>query len=326
MADNSAFAVVPPPRRQRVLVVTDGRYPFLDSVIRGLPLQEYPFVTPQDFEAGVGGPFESEGQSAFDVVIFDKYVPKKLPGGSFIFLGAIPPLAGVEVGAKLENHALIWWNETHPVLRHVALDYVYVGESETVKLPREAEVLVEGPQGPVLFRYAAGSRQYLVLTFAVERSTWVSKLSFPVFVYNAIRYLGGGDSDTDRGPVRPGDTLRIPVSPDAREIKLFRPNRSAVTLTADVAGQAYFGGTDRVGVYRTEGGVPGRDRFAVNLEDEWESDIAPPSAPLKIGTNVVVRELAAIQTATPEVWRWFVGAALVLVLFEWWVYNRRVVL
>ncbi|HQH28946.1 MAG TPA: hypothetical protein PLP17_16255, partial [Oligoflexia bacterium] len=86
---------------------------------------------------------------------------------------------------------------THPILRYVSLDYVYVAESLSVTLPAQAEVLAEGPQGPVLFRYAAEGRQYLVLTFAVENSTWWSKLSFGVFAYNAIRYLGGGDSESD---------------------------------------------------------------------------------------------------------------------------------
>ena len=78
-------------------------------------------------------------------------------------------------------------------------------------------------------------------------------------------------------------------------------------------------------MYRVENGVPGFDRFAVNLEDDRESNIAPPGGPLKIGA-APVQELATIKTATPEVWRWFVGAALALLLVEWWVYNRRVML
>jgi hypothetical protein len=320
--DNSVYAVVPPPRRQKVLVVTDGKYPFLDSVIRGLPLQEFPFVTPAQYEASAGK-YAVDGQSTFDVVIFDKYVPQTLPAGNYLFLGALPHAPGIEPGEKLEKHPIVWWDETHPILRYAALDYVYVAESQTVRLPPQAEVLAEGPKGPVLFRYAEGGRQYLVVTFAIENSTWWSKLSFGVFVYNAIRYLGGGEADTEPGPVRPGEALRIVLPADTHETKLRHPDGSQVTIVADAAGTVYYGGTERVGVYRAEHGVPGRDRFAVNLEDEAESDITPPSAPLTIN-NRPVREVAAIKTATPEVWRWFVGAALGLALLEWWVYNRRV--
>ncbi|MFN0136380.1 MAG: hypothetical protein ACKVS9_09735, partial [Phycisphaerae bacterium] len=87
---------------------------------------------------------------------------------------------------------------------------------------------------------------------------------------------------------------------------------------------ARYGATDRVGVYRIEPGAPGRDRVAVNLEDVNESDITPTSS-MKIGAEAVqVGE--AIRTATPEIWRWFVGAALAILLLEWYIYNRRVMI
>ena len=35
------------------------------------------------------------------------------------------------------------------VLRHVSLDYVYVQEGLALKLPADAETLIEGPRGPV---------------------------------------------------------------------------------------------------------------------------------------------------------------------------------
>ena len=320
--DNAAFVVVPPPRRQKVLVVSEGQYPFLESVIRGLPLQEHPSVTPAEYEANAES-YATDGQSNFDVVILDKYAPDALPAGNYLLLGALPKVAGVEPGATVEKHPLVWWDEAHPLLRHVALDYVYVSESQAAKLPPEAEVLAEGPHGPVMFRYAAAGRQYLAVTFAVENSTWWSKLSFGVFVYNAVRYLGGGEAEADRGAVRPGETLRVAVAPQTKAATLSRPDGSRVTLVPDATGVAYYGGTERAGVYRAEGAVAGQDRFAVNLEDEAESNIAPPSGPLTM-ENRPIAELATIKTATPEVWRWFVGAALVLVLVEWWVYNRRV--
>ncbi len=322
--DNSAFAVIPPPRKLRVLVVSDGRYPFFGSVIRALPLEEFPFVTPAEYEKR-RSEYSVDGQSAFDVVVFDKYSPDRLPAGNYLFLGAVPNVEGIQIGPASQNHGLVWWDETHPVLRHAALEYVYVAESRTVTLPPRAQVLAEGPDGPVLFRYAVDGRQYLVLTFAVESSTWWSKLSFVIFMYNAIRYLGGSESEIQPDLLRPGATLRIPVPPASAKVKLFRPDGAKVTLVPDSSGLAYYGGTERVGLYRVEGGLPGRDRFAVNLVDESESDIAPPTAPLVLDHRQV-RELASSRTATPEVWRWFIGAALLLVLLEWWIYNRRVMI
>lgn len=323
-ADNAAYAVVPAPKRHRVLVVSDGKYPFVDSVMRGLPLQEYVSVTPARYEAD-RRQYETNGRSNYDVVVLDKCAPPRLPTGAFLFLGAVPAWPNVNPGATVKEHRLIWWDRTHPVLRHVALDHVFVAESRAVKLPPAAEALIEGPEGPVLFRYAEGGRHGLVLTFAIEDSTWWSKLSFGVFMYNAIRYLGGGETETGEGPLRPGGILRIPVGSGDRTVRVLCPDGGEATVTADAAGVAYYGGTERAGVYRVADGLPGHDRFAVNVADPYESDIAPPRGPLTTAADTV-GELAGIRTATPEVWRWFAGAAVVLVLLEWWVYNRRVAL
>jgi hypothetical protein len=320
-ADNVARVVVAPPRRQRVLVVTSGNL-FLDAVLRGLPLAERRFVTPAEYDQQ-RGQFETDGQSDFDVVIFDKVPPVDPPAGNFICLGTAPELPDLTLGEPLEPHTLIWWDETHPILRHVALDHVYVGESRPINAPDEAEVLIEGPAGPTLVRYSQDARQYLVLGFPIERSTWWSKPSFPVFVYNAIRYLGGG-GEGDQGPVRPGATLRIPLPAGTDSVRLTRPDGQSVRLVPDAAGRAYYGGTNRVGLYRVSPGLEGRDAFAVNLEDRLESDIAPRE---QITVNAQpVAQMEMIKTETPEVWRWFVGAALVLLIVEWWIYNRKVML
>jgi len=321
--DNTASAIIPPPRKLRVLVVTE-RNKLLDGVLPGLPLQEHPFIEPAAWEANAGGKYEVDGQATFDAVVFDKYQPKRLPMGNYLFIGCVPALDGFKTGETLQNHPLIWWDETHPVLRYVALEYVYVGESFTLEAPKQAETLVEGPKGPVLVRYSDRGRQFLILTFAVERSTWWTKRSFPIFVYNALRFLGGGGAE-DRGSLQPGETLSIPAPAGTDELTLRRPGGERVSLHPDAAGVAYYGGADRVGVYEVEKGVPGRDRFAVNLEDDSESDIAPPEGDLTIG-GTSIGKVEAIKSATPEVWRYFIGVALAFVLLEWWLYNRRVML
>lgn len=321
--DNSAWTIVPPPRRLRVLVVTRGNL-FLDSALHGLPLAEHPFVTPEEYEANAGGRFVADGRAQFDVVIFDKVVPRQLPAGSHLFIGAVPPMAGLVAGAPLEWHTLIWWDEAHPVLRHVGLTQVVVAEGLTLEVPDEAEVLIEGPQGPVLARYAEGGRHVMVLTFAIEHSNWWSS-SFPVFMYNALRYLGSGGAEVASGLHRPGATLRIPTAADVEEVRVLRPDSRTDTVRADAAGMAYYGATEQVGLYTARGAVAGRERYAVNLEDAWESDIAPPTRPLKIAQREVA-EMQSLRTTTPEVWRWFVGAALALALVEWYIYNRRVMI
>ena len=137
-----------------------------------------------------------------------------------------------------------------------------------------------------------------------------------------LRYLGAGAA-ADQENLRPGAALRIPLPPGVDSTTLTRPDRETVTLKADATGVARYAATDRVGFYTVAPGVEGADRFAINLEDALESDIAPRSVELG-GVPMTQGEL--IKTGTPEVWRWFVGAAVLVLLVEWWIYNRRVML
>jgi hypothetical protein len=176
----------------------------------------------------------------------------------------------------------------------------------------------------VLTRYAKDGRHYLILSFSIKMSDWVIKPSFPVFVYNALRYLGSGGATTEQGAARPGEALRIPLPAGTEQAQLTRPDGSKVTVRAEAGRPARYAGTHRVGVYRVEPAVEGRGSFAVNLELPAESDIAPRGN-LKIGTQEVA-QVGGVRTATPEIWRWFVGAALLIALFEWYIYNRRVMI
>jgi hypothetical protein len=142
-----------------------------------------------------------------------------------------------------------------------------------------------------------------------------------MFVYNAIRFLGGASTEGASG-LRPGETLRasLPVGVELAHIEL--PGGRTAEARPDESGVIRFGGTDRVGVYSIKEGAEGRDKFAVNLEDAWESNVAPRRMLTIGGTDVTVGE--GIAASTPEVWRWFVAAALLIAFVEWYIYNRRV--
>ncbi len=327
MADNRAYAVIPPPRRLRVLVVTDKNF-FLDSVLRGLPLEDRVFLTPEQYEAAPDSEIENDGRSKYDVVIFDKARTKRLPLGNYLFIGAVPEIEDISVTEEVEqSQVLVWWDETHPVLRHVSLDYVYIGKMLVLKMPSQAQTLIEGPRGPALTRYAKDGRHYMILAFAVENSTWWEKPSFPVFAYNALRYLGSGGAEVEQGPTRPGDTLRMQLPEGVTQATLTQPDNSSTTVEPDAAGMVYYGGARQVGTYKVSygsGESAKKDVYAVNLEDPFESDIRPRGAEDLRLTHVTAGK--SIETATPEVWRWFVGGALLVALLEWYIYNRRVMI
>ncbi len=321
--DNSAFAVVPAPRRLSVLLVSKKNF-FLERLLRAMPLAKFDYWTPEQYEARPASELELDGRSVFDVIVIDRHDTRRLPAGNYFFIAGLPQGGAVQRAGELADHAMLWWDETHAILRHVALDFVFAARGMALTVPSDAEVLVEGPHGPVLLRYAADGRQFLLLSFAIEDSNWWSKLSFPVFFYNALRYLGSGADAGESGAIRPGDTLRAALPAGVSEGQMLRPDGLRTPLRVDGSGTARFALTERVGVYRVEPGLEERDRFAVNLEDPQESLIAPVEQ-LKLGAETVA-EAQAVELGTPEIWRWFIGAAFFLALVEWYIYNRRVML
>ena len=198
--DNRAFVVVPPPRKLSVLLVSERNF-FLESALDGLTLQGCQMMTPKQYEAASDDAlFRDDGAPRYDVIICDKHSTARLPQGNYIFLGAVPQVEGIKVTGELEDFSLQWWDETHPILRDVALDYVYAAKGLAVDVPPEAEKIIEGPRGPVLFRYSSEGRNFLVLTFAIEDSNWWGKVSFPKFVQNAVLFMGSGGMLAQREP------------------------------------------------------------------------------------------------------------------------------
>jgi len=110
--------------------------------------------------------------------------------------------------------------------------------------------------------------------------------------------------------LRPGGVDKIRVSGPGVDRTLERGTR------ADFA----FADTHRVGVYTASWADQSR-RFAVNLLDAEESDLAPQSS-VKIGAEEVQADAPRKQPR--ELWKWVVLAGLLAVMLEWWVYNKRV--
>jgi hypothetical protein len=98
--------------------------------------------------------------------------------------------------------------------------------------------------------------------------------------------------------------------PSGREEKVLRSRR----------GNFEFHNTDELGVYGLAIGDE-KSAFAVNLLSDRESAIAP-NLEVAIGT-VQAKDESAEVASRRELWKLLTLVALVLLLFEWYVYHRR---
>jgi Ca-activated chloride channel family protein len=326
-ADDVAYAVVPPAKQLNVLVVGNGNY-FLDKALSVLALKKPDALSPPDYERKL--------PTDYDVIIFDRYSPKKLPPlGGFIYLGAVPPNLTLKAvmapdGTPAMNSdvpvTVLDWKHDHPILRDLILSKI-VANGQIKLLPTlDSEVLIDGSGGPLLILHHEGRGTHLVLAFDPLQSNWPLRASFPVFLQNAMEYLALGSDMNVRQSYQPGQAVRIPrvdlqkmdsIPARVRVVGPFGSTAVDVPPTGDFALPAM----DRVGLYTTEPPIPGFEQIAVNLLDANESNLIPASTAPGGGTTPAI---AAGSKTRLELWWWIVVAAIGLSMIEWWVYTRRV--
>jgi hypothetical protein len=308
--DDRAWAVVPPDRRLRILLVSEGD-PYLETALSFLPNAELYGVKPADYGAGTK-------PDLFDLVIFDAALPATLP--RIPTLAIAPPRSspmGTVTGA-IKDPALGRPAPDEPLLRYVDLTTLHIAEATRLALPDWARTVVPTAGGdPLLY---TGSRDGIptgVLAFEPRRSDLPLQVAFPVLVSNLVGELVGA-SRAPTTAVSPGSLVSLAIPSGATGLRVTRPDGSTLDLAPAVVGgaSATFASTEQVGVYTATpiglpGGSPGPTgspassappstaaaspgapagasaatgdpsapvQFAVDLFDVTESTIAPGSA------------------------------------------------
>ncbi len=392
--DDRAWAVVPPERLRRILLVADGD-PYLETALTYLPNTELYGVSPADY-----GP--STHPELFDLIIFEGTVPAELPPTAVLAIApaATSPLG--EVLGSLEDPGIGSLDPDEPILRYVDLSTTHVGTATKLALPAWARTVIPGPGGaPLLYAGELDGRRAAVLAFEPRQSDLPLQVAFPILVSNLAGELMGGSAAPTEA-VAPGDPVSLPLPAGATSLKVTRPDGSVVELLPGTSGGASvsFSQTDELGVYTavpvypdatatpagtatpslaptgsagatpaaSTGGSPtpvptappadpnAPSRFAVDLFDPSESNIAPGSAaaiealggaagaaspaPSESGAASASPGAAGSPTATgagaagaaanrpparDELWVPIVLLVLVILLAEWVVYQRDAV-
>jgi len=329
-ADDRAWTVVEPPRRLHVLLVSPDDF-FLEDLLKTLDL-DMVRMGPEAYEAAPDDRLVADGRSSFDVVILDRHSTKRLPRGNYLFWGGIPQIDGVSMGTPIKDQIIFDWDETHPVLRYVAVEAIDVLQWFDLKLPPDAKTLIEGQTSPVLSYLTRDASQFLISAFGLivadekgvarYNTDWAIKPDFVIFMQNAVQFLAANLSTSGAKSVTPGEPVSLPIPPRLDTVNVIRPDGVTDSVPAAQYETIYYGRTRSVGPYRVEPGVAGQDVFAVNLFNPVESNVAPLRS-LTVGGGQVETQAASVQVSKPA-WAYLLLALLAVLLLEWVVYNRRV--
>lgn len=242
-------------------------------------------------------------------------------------------LSGWEFGPPTGPVFIADVNRTNPITEFLEMASVTIFESRTVKPPENGVVLMTSDVGPVLAMAPRGPYQDAVLGFGLIENTpeglsvnsdWQIKRSFPVFVYSAIDYLGGGITEASAPSVQPGWPIGLQLSNRFDEYRVEMPNGKSTDLTRGKESRFLFTQTDEMGVYRVfaKGTDVPVESFCSNLFSNRESNLDVAST-VSMGYEKVTASSTKIK-ARQETWRWLLIAGLGFLMFEWVVFNRRV--
>jgi hypothetical protein len=326
--DNVVVAPIDPPRQVRVLAVTD-RWPvelYLTRFMKELEIEDFQLMKPDAFEQAPDDALIAEGRSAFDLVIFDRHDTDRLPPGNYVSFGCLPKIEGVSAGDDIEGEPLIYGREDHPLIRYVNYDGLYVARWRRLELPPHAVTLIEGSDSVVMAMLTDPGHRYVITAFDLLESNFLNEVAFPIFMQNAIGYLAGGGMIADRRLVQPGETISIALPPGAQEVRIRRPNGHIDEPPVPRGSFVNYARTQDVGVYEVsfDDDRAGPELYAANLLDAVESNIAPADK-FRVGSEAV-ESIERDAKVNEPLWPYLAAAAILILLLEWWIYNRRIMI
>jgi hypothetical protein len=304
--DNRAWAVVRPDR-PRLLVAGPGNF-FLEKAVAQV----------RDMDAFSAEDFTKTSMGDYDIVVLNGVLPESLPEGRYLILGELPRWEGLKAEGELAQPAIVDWDRRHPVARLINFGGLYVKSAPKIALPPFSAAVVEAPDNvPLIFVYEKGRTRAVVVTFKLLDSDWPLRLSFPLFLSNALDWL----RDEGRGQTRPGEALRVRLGDDETEVEVSGPGGRKARLTGEAGRDVVYGETDRCGLY-TITRKKGVQRVALNLLDPQESRGAVEPEVKTVSGQVTAG--SAVPPVVRPYWRWLALGVFVLLLGEWMVYHRRI--
>ena len=309
-ADNQASLVSLLPKTVKILLVSRGNR-FLEKSLRGAGNVQL------DVAALLADP-----ATAYDIVVLDDVTPLVWPTVNTLAIH-VHQTNWFDSVSRVEGPPIVDWRTGHPLLRFVTFDAVAVSETLGVKSPLWGQALVESPQTPLIVAGEISQHRLIWIGFDTLQSTWPLRVSFPIFIANAVEWLNPASATSAQLAVHVGDPFRQRVTQPGPAAQVTRPDGTVQSIALEPnAQEVVYGNTSQQGLYRLKAGT-NDVTFCVNLMDPAETDITP-RAELPMGKAGGV-SATTLKRANLEMWRWIAALALLVLLFEWWFYHKRTV-
>jgi Ca-activated chloride channel homolog len=313
-SDNTAFLELPAPRNLQVYCSEDlASYRHALAGMTGIDL--FP-------QTGVPDP------ELVDLKFTDQTLETGSRGRVTVHVGVIPSDLQPLVEIETELVAVVDWNRTHPLLRHVQLLDVQIADDPVSRAgigERDYElagyeILAQGGRGPLVLEKPSETGVDFFLLFHTDRSSLPYRVGFPILVANAMQVA------LDRSALSESRSWPTGNLPPQRltagtEYTIEAPDGTREQIQAGAAGLVSGATASVPGRYVIRSGGEPVVTLGVSLLAPAESSLATIDKLLFPETSVSTAA-EALPTNRP-LWGWFAVAGLALLLGEWWCFQRR---
>ncbi|MEQ8786013.1 MAG: VWA domain-containing protein [Pirellulaceae bacterium] len=328
--DDVAYAAMNPPRQARVLLVTPDNEAIklalgTDEAIK---LANVQIAQPALLETKAYD--EQAASGAYDLVIYDRCRPKRMPQANTLMFGVVPPGDDWKAGELQGPPLIIDSDRVHPLMQFLEVGNLRIIEGFSIDRPPGSTVLVDSDIGPLVVIGPREGFEDVVVGFEIfsrdgVNTDWPKNRSFPVFMMNALKYLGGIRSSLATQSYKPGQAVVLRSTAPVPTVTVTAPSGRRTVLPRESENTFVYVDAEQPGIYAVQEGSQSKisRHFAVNLFDVPESNILPRAIEMEHET---IEGTSAWEPARIDLWKWILIGGLGLLLFEWWVFNRRVYL
>jgi Mg-chelatase subunit ChlD len=302
-ADDHAYLAVTDRAAVRVLYIGPGNV-HLSNLLR--------FFANVELTSAPRWDAELEKAQAHDLVIFDRVAVPQLREGNYLLIDSLAGNLPIQPRGRSEHPRVSAPPAKHPLTEGVNLGDLRVDAARRVALSGDATVLAGSAEGPLVVALERGRLRLLYIGFDLAASDLPLRVAFPLLMHNLIEWFQPRRLEFPGESVKAGApfALRLPSGDGAVEITSPGGRKESIGAATN---PVLYGETYQNGFY-TYKSASRTGRFAVNLFDENESDIAPR---LNLGAPVAAHGKGqdAVEQGRP-LWPMLIGVVLALLCAE----------
>ena len=318
-SDNYAYLDLPATRPMSVYVDAD-----LYSVRKALKVMPDVHLVTTEPETG-----SAEKEPTFDVIITAQ--PENLISTATVtlYISHIPEdltgLAAIDRGGT----KVVDWQLNAPLLQHVELnELLLIDRPHSLPKVIDADyetldytILAHAERGPLLLEKVIDKKINYYLLFHPDNSTLAYRIAFPIMMSNLISIAMTQTGLAEARGLRTGVLPPVHLAAASATYIVEGPGKKKVTVASDINGTVNSVRGTRVGQYRyTRNGNTER-RIGVSLLNASETSL---NAVEELSFNELSVTATTVEQPTDRaLWPLLSMLGLVVLLVEWWFFQRR---